>query len=42
MDLTLFPANIILYKGSNRNTRKRCKVSSKLKIKTLERSKKDI
>ena len=42
MDLKLFSANIILRKGSNRNTRKRCKVSSKLTIKTLERSKKDI
>ena len=33
-----FPADIIyLFKGSNRNTRKRCQICSKLTIKTPER-----
>ena len=29
-----FPGNIYLYKGNNRNTRKRCEICSKLIIKT--------
>ena len=35
--LTYSPANICLFKISNRNTRKRCKICSKLTIKTPER-----
>ena len=31
------PANIYLFKVTNRNTRKRCEISSKLTIKTPER-----
>ena len=31
------PANIYLFKFNNRNTRKKCKICSKLTIKTLER-----
>ena len=31
------PANIYLFEFNNRNTRKSCKVCSKLTIKTLER-----
>ena len=31
-----FPANICLFKGYNRNTRKRCEIYAKLTIKTLE------
>ena len=31
------PANIFLFKVNNRNTRKRCKIFSKLTIKTPER-----
>ena len=31
------PPNIHLFKASNRNTRKRCEIYSKLTIKTLER-----
>ena len=31
------PANIYLFKVNNRNTRKRCKICSKLTIKTAER-----
>ena len=31
------PANIYLFKVNNRNTRKRCKICSKLTIKTSER-----
>ena len=34
---TIFPANIYLFKVNNRNTRKRCKICSKLAIKTPER-----
>ena len=30
------PANICLFKGNNRNTRKRCEICSKLTIKTSE------
>ena len=32
-----FPANINLFRVNNRNSRKRCEICSKLKIKTLER-----
>ena len=32
-----FPANIYLFKGNDRNTRKRCEIYSKLTIKTPER-----
>ena len=32
-----YPANIYLFKVNNRNTRKRCKISSKLTTKTSER-----
>ena len=31
------PANVYLFKFNNRNTRKRCKICSKLTIKTPER-----
>ena len=34
--LNTFPANIYLFKGNNRNTRKSCKICSKLTIKTPE------
>ena len=33
----LFPANIYLFKVSNRNTRERCEICSKLTIKSPER-----
>ena len=33
----MFPANIYSFKVSNRNTRRRCKIRSKLTIKTPER-----
>ena len=33
---TLYPANIYLFKVNHRNTRKRCKICSKLIIKTLQ------
>ena len=32
-----YPANIYLFKASNRNTRKRCEICSKLTLKTPER-----
>ena len=32
-----FPANIYLFKVTNRNTRKRCEICSKLTKKTAER-----
>ena len=32
-----YPANIYLFKVNNRNTRKRCEICSKLRIKTPER-----
>ena len=35
--LNRFPANIYLFKVSNRNTRKRCEICSKLTVKTPER-----
>ena len=35
--ITLYPANIYLFKVNNRNTRKRYEMSSKLTIKTPER-----
>ena len=34
-----YPANIYLFKVNNKNTRKRCKIRSKLTIKTPERRK---
>ena len=34
----VFPANIYLFKINNKNIRKRCKIYSKLTIKTPERS----
>ena len=34
---TVFPASIYLFKVNNRNTRARCEICSKLKIKTSER-----
>ena len=37
ISLCIFPANIYLLKGNNRNTRKRCEICSKLTIKTQER-----
>ena len=36
-EINTSPANIYLFKFNNRNTRKRCKICSKLTIKTLER-----
>ena len=33
---SIYPANIHLFKVNNRNTRKRCKICSKLRIKTPE------
>ena len=35
--LTRIPANINLFKVNNKNTRKRCEICSKLKIKTPEK-----
>ena len=35
--LSYFPANTYLFKVKNRNTREKCKICSKLKIKTPER-----
>ena len=35
--LTRIPANINMFKVNNKNTRKRCEICSKLKIKTPER-----
>ena len=34
------PENIYLFKASNKNTRQRCKISSKLTIKTFTAQKK--
>ena len=33
----LYPANIYLFKFNNRNTRKKCEISSKITISTTER-----
>ena len=33
--ISVFPANIYLFKDNNRNSRKRCEICSKLTIKTL-------
>ena len=35
--VTVFPASIYLFRVNNRNNRRRCKICSKLTIKTLER-----
>ena len=35
--LSVIPANIYLFKVNNKDTRKRCKICSKLTIKTPER-----
>ena len=35
--ISVFPANIYLFKDNNRNSRKRCEICSKLTIKTPER-----
>ena len=37
LTLNKYPANVYLFKVNNRNIRKRCKISSKLTIKTPER-----
>ena len=34
--MILYPANIYMFKVNNRNTRKRCEISSKLTVKTSE------
>ena len=37
IEMTHYPANIYLFKVSNKNTRKMCEIYSKLTIKTSER-----
>ena len=37
LDNKIYPTNIYLFKVSNKNTRKRCEICSKLTIKTPER-----